>query len=160
MSVILAKGADGTLRVVGPSALGYVNIRMSADGQTYLSGTVDLSRATVKVERPPALPEQVREKVETQKKKEAGWLGAFKRLGHAGVAIASNAAGVGVAPWEIVQARRSICGACEHCKPCVGGLTRCCGTMSDVLDSVTETCGCVIVQKTRREGEHCPLGKW
>lgn len=48
MSVIATKMADGSIRVVGQTKLGYVNVRFAVDGKTVLSGGIDLGRPAVK----------------------------------------------------------------------------------------------------------------
>lgn len=75
----------------------------------------------------------------------------IRRLAHGATGLAKSLAGVDLARPATIEARRMLCRACPHAKPCKRNPQRKC---------TCELCGCLLTHKTRLASEACPVGKW
>ena len=85
------------------------------------------------------------------------WAGMLGSMAGGAAAIAANALNINQIRAEVQRIRLSICDGCDLNSPCLKGTRnlRCCGGIKG-MDPANPGCGCVISQKIRRPGEHCP----
>lgn len=69
-----------------------------------------------------------------------------EKVTHGAIGLAKAALGMGLAPSEVIEARRSICATCDQRR--------------DGIVLTCSVCDCVIQAKTMLLEENCPVSKW